>query len=199
MGTPTVTNILKSNAVLWYAPVGETLPDETSIDFNEAWGGNWARVGYTKEPLAMGIEDERAKFNVEEELTPVDERRTMFQPSFETVLAEVTGGYLSLMVGGTVATTAAGAGQKGYEELDFGEEAVITKYAWGFEGLYLDSSGNELPLRVFIINGTAKLNGNLEWSQRNDEYVGMPIRIEALANAGDSPVKFQRVTAPASS
>ena len=31
MGTPTVTNILKSNAVLWYAPYGESEPDETDV------------------------------------------------------------------------------------------------------------------------------------------------------------------------
>ena len=53
MATPVVANILKTGAVLWNVPTGETVPDETSVAVGAAWGGNWARVGYTKEPLAL--------------------------------------------------------------------------------------------------------------------------------------------------
>ena len=111
----------------------------------------------------------------------------------------MTATYISLLSEGTVSTTAAGASQRGFEELEFGNTATITKRAWGFEGLYTDADGDDFPVRVFIAKGTAKFNGNLEWSQKTDDYVGIPLRIEALGVVGAQPVKFQRVTEEATS
>lgn len=193
MGAPNVTNILKSNAVLWCAPAGETLPDETTIEYGDDWGGNWVRVGYTKEPLTLGVEDERTKFQMEEEISGLDERRIGFYVAIETVLGEITAEYMSWLTEGTASTTGAGAGQAAYEELDFGEEAVITKRVWGFEGLYIDEDAVSEPVRFFMIRGTAKLNGNLEWSQRSDEVTGIGLRVEALGSPGNSPIKYQKV------
>ena len=54
-----------------------------------------------------------------------------------------------------------------------------------------------------ILFQPAMLNGALEFSQKSDDYVGVPIQIKALADttqtAGEKLVLFQRVTAEATS
>lgn len=201
MATPNVFNILKSNAVLYYAPVGEAEPDETSVAAGAAWGGNWERVGATKEPLTCLYEDEHTEVNIEESLSAVHRFRTSESLTLETVLAELEADYLQLLLEGTVTDTAAGAGQVGFEELPAGGVALRTSYAWGFEGVYQDSGGNNHAARVFIYRATARLNGELMFSKREDDYLGVPIQVQALSHAtnlGDL-FKFQRVTAVATS
>lgn len=203
MGTPVVTNILKTGAWVYYAPTGESEPDETSVAYQAAWGGNWARIGYTKEPLTLTYESEEMDIEVEEVLAPVRRHRIKETAMFETMLSETTAAYLQLVGGGqgTVSTTAAGAGQKGYEEITIGNEPLLTEKAWGFEGLYVDTAGVEQPVRVFIYKGTARVNGGLEFSQKTDDYVGIPLQVNALADTSSSNrlFKFQRVTASATS
>jgi hypothetical protein len=188
---------MKSGAVMWYAPAGEAEPDETTIDFGDAWGGNWARVGFTKAALVFAYEDERAEIMVEEHLGPLDEWRISEHARFETTLAELEADYLALMTEGTVTNTAAGASQDGYEELPVGGTALLTKRAWGIEGLHVNAAGESQPMRLFIARGTAKLNGTLEFSKKTDDYTGMPILIQSLADNANSGrmFKFQRVTA----
>ncbi len=205
MGTPAVANIIKSGAVLYYAPVAEAKPDETTVVYGAAWGGNWTRVGYTKEALTLAYESEEAEIEVEEELASVKRTRIKESVTLETVLAELTAGYLQLAASeqDTVSTTAAAAAQKGYEEAGLGGVATLTERAWGFEGLFINASGDEEPIRIFVHKGTAMLNGALEFSQKSDDYVGVPIQIKALADttqtAGEKLVLFQRVTAEATS
>jgi hypothetical protein len=201
MGDPVKANIIKSKAVLWYAPEGESLPDETTIGAGVAWGGNWARLGYTNAPLTLLYEDERMAIEVQELLAELDEWRTKEAGSLETVLSELTADYLSLLTDGTPSTTAAGASQVGYEELDIGGEGRVEVYAVGIEGIRYDSSDNALPIRFFAPRATFKKNGNLEFSQRTDTYVNVPIMIKALGDPDNSGrlFKTQRVTAPATS
>ncbi len=204
MATPSAVNILTKGAVLWYAPVGEAIPDETSIEFGEAWGGNWARVGFTKAPLTCLYEDERFDITVEESPAPVKRVRTSENLTLETVLAELTPDYLDLAVGaGAVTTTAAGASQVAYQEYNVGGSFALEEKAWGFEGEYINSAGVSFPVRFFIYKGTAMVNGPLEFSNRDDVYPGIPIQIKALADtsqsSGSQLLKMQRVTAAATS
>lgn len=205
MGTPSVTNIDHSGAVLWYAPEGESNPDETSVAFGGDWGGNWARVGYTKAPLTLAYESEESDINVEEELAPVKRRRIAENLMVETVLAELTAAYLTLAGGNqdTVSTTGAGASQDGYEEVGLGGTSIIAEYKWGFEWLHVDGSGNSQPARMFIHSATAMINGQLEFSKKADDYPGIPIQLKALSDtsqsAGQKLCLFQRVTAEATS
>jgi hypothetical protein len=203
MATPTVANIILGGALVYYAPVAETVPDETTVTAGTAWGGNWARVGYTKAPVTFQYEDEHFKAEVEEELTAVKGRRISENATLETVLAEVTAAYLNLAMGGTVTSTAAGAGQAANESLPVGGTATLPFYAYGFEGTYVNSSGVSFPVRFFIHKGVAKLNGPLTFSNRNSEYPGISLSIEAYADttqsAGGKLFRFERVTAVATS
>lgn len=198
MGTPSVTNILKTGAIVWYAPYGEAIPDETTVAGAASWGGNWARIGYTAAPLIQNHEDERMLIEVEEELWALDEHRTKAGGMLTTELSEITADYYALLFGGTVSTTVAGASQKGFEQLDINPTSLITKYALGFEGLYQIADGSTQPIRVFAEKATFKINGDTEWSQKTDTYSKIPIAMRVLKGT-NYPLRFQRITAAATS
>lgn len=206
MAVETVGNLLKSKATMWIAPYGEALPDETDVDAGASWGGNWEKLGWTKAPLAFRYEYEQADFFVEQVLGALERRKTSESAMFETVLAEAIGSVLAFAVGqdgtsgGDVTETAAGASQKAFEQLELGNEVLLDKWACGFEGITYDTSGNEQPVRVFFTRCTLMLNGELAFSQRDDDYTGVPVQVQALADASNSYklLTWQRVTAPAS-
>ena len=201
MGSPTVANIIKSGAKLYRGPVGESIPDETSVGYGAAWGGNWETFGYTKEALTAAYESEEADINTEEELAPVKRVRIGENLTLETVLGELTAAYLQVAAANqdSVSKTVAGGAQKAYEETGLGGEVTLTEYQWGFEGLFITSGGDDEPIRLFVNKGTALLNGALEFSRKSDDYVGVPIQIKALTDptqsVGQKLCLFQRVTA----
>jgi hypothetical protein len=199
MSDPVAANIMKTGAILWYAPIGEALPDPTAIGAGVAWGGNWARVGFTKAPVKMKYDVKTTDIEAEEFLGPIDRYRIGESVTIETELAELIAEYMALMGGGEPSDTAAAEGQVGMEELDVGNQPRITKYQWGFEGIRFDELNNSLPVRVFFTRATAVFGGELEFSQKTDGYPGIPVSISALADldASGRMFKWQRVTAPA--
>lgn len=201
MTDPVRANIIKTHATMWYAPEGETLPDETSVAAGGDWGGNWEKLGYTSAPLTMTYEDTRMQIKVEEWLADaIDEYRTEESGMLETELAEVTAAYLALMTGNTPIETAAGVGQKAFEDMSIGGQARVEVYAFGFEGVRYDANDNALPIRFFAPRATFKVNGKMEWSQKTDSYTRVPVQIKALGDPDNSGrlFKMERVTAPAS-
>lgn len=194
-----VADILTGPVKVYYAPVGETIPARDTIAYGAAWGGNWVALGYTKEGLACNYETEESEATIQEALAPVKRWRNKETVTLETTLAELTATNLGLLIGQTKTSAAAGAGTVGYEELQAGGSFVIPEKAWGFEGLYIDASGNNLPVRFFLFKGTAKLNGALEFSK--EDYPGTPLQVQGLEDPtltrGQRTFKFQKVTAPA--
>ncbi len=196
-----VTDILITPARLWKAPVGETLPDESSVDYGDSWGGNWEDVGYTLQPLTMSYDRTLFELEVEQVTGIVKRRVTKEMATFESVLAEATPDNLQLAIGGTVTTTAAGAGQVAFEDLDAGGDVQLDELAWGFEGFYENAEGAKFPVRIFVYKATSILNGQLTFAKA--AAAGVPIQISAEADTGKAVgsqlIKFQRVTAVATS
>ncbi|MEZ4684199.1 MAG: hypothetical protein R2932_59310 [Caldilineaceae bacterium] len=196
-----VTDILISPAKIWKSPVGEALPDETSVAYGASWGGNWENVGYTLEPLSMSYDRELFELMVEQITGPVKRRVTGENLRMETVLAEATPDNLQLAIGGTVSSTSAGASQVAFEDLDAGGEVQLDELQWGFEGFYENASGVQFPVRIFLYKATAILNGQLTFAKA--AAAGVPIQISAMADTsksvGANLIKFQRVTAAATS
>ncbi len=194
-----VTDILVTPATIYYAPVGEALPDESSIDYGEAWGGNWVNLGFTLEPVALSYETETFELEVEQITLPVRRVRTKETVMIETALAEMTGANLALVVDGTVTTTAAGVGQVGFDEILAGGSVDLSEYAWGFEGFRVTSANVRLPVRMFLYRGNAVLNGQLTFAK--GAGVGIPIQIKALPDttqdAGEQILVIHNVTAVA--
>lgn len=198
MGAVSATEIMKSGAIVYYAALGESLPDETSIAAGADWAGNWTRIGYTGDPLVWTIEDERAVIKVEEELMDLDEHRIAFNSMLATTMAQITADHLALLLGGSVSTTAAGASQKGYDELDIDPTSLLTKYIIGFEGEHQIADGSTQPLRVFAEKATWKVNGDVEFTKKGDTYAKLPV-IAKILKGTNYALRFQRVTAAATS
>lgn len=196
-----VTDILITPASVWKSPVGETLPDETSVAYGASWGGNWENVGYTLEPLSMNFSRELFELMVEQVTGAVKRKVTDESVTFETVLAEATPDNIQLGIGGTVTATAAGASQVAFEDLDVGGAVTIDELQWGFEGFYENASGVQFPVRIFVYKATAILNGALTFAK--NAAAGVPLQISAMSDTsksvGANKIKIQRVTAAATS
>jgi hypothetical protein len=196
-----VTDILITPARIWKSPVAEALPDETSVVYGGTWGGNWVDVGYTLQPLTMSYDRTLFELEVEQVTGIVKRRVTKEMAMFETVLAEATPTNLQLAIGGTVTTTAAGASQVAFQDLDVGGDIQLDELQWGFEGFYENTAGAQFPVRIFVYKATTILNGQLTFAKA--AAAGVPIQISAEADTGKSVganlLKIQRVTAVATS
>jgi len=203
MANPVVANVTHSKGMVYTASYGEAEPAD-DVAYGTAWGGNWARVGYTMAPVTLAYEDERAEIGVQEALTKIKEFKTAESVVLETTLAELDASYLNLAAAsGAVTDTAAGADQVQKEAWVVGGESVVNEYAWGIEARYIDGSGTTWPIRIYVWKGVAKLNGALEFSKDADAAVGIGLQISALADTtkseGQQLLKFERVLAAASS
>ncbi|MEM7131171.1 MAG: hypothetical protein AAF702_32950 [Chloroflexota bacterium] len=196
-----VADILLGSASVWRAPVGEAEPDETSIAFGAAWGGNWVDMGYTTAPISLSRNVEEFELEVEQITNPVKRIITKEDVMVETTLAEQTAANMGLVLNGTSTTVAAGASQRGYEQVVSGGQSALSQYTMGFEGLYQDASNNKFPVRVVLYIVTVTLNGQLQFSKR--AAAGVPAQFKSLADtakaAGQQILKWQKVTAEATS
>lgn len=196
-----VADILLGSASMWVAPVGEAEPDETSIELGDAWGGNWEDMGYTTAPISLSRSIEEFELEVEQVTNPVKRIITKEDVMIETTLAEQTASNLSKVLNGTASTVAAGASQRGYEQVVSGGDSALNQYAVGFEGIYQDLNNAKFPVRVFLYIVTMSLNGQLQFSKR--AAAGVPVQFKALADTskavGQQILKWQKITAEATS
>ena len=195
------TNIIVGPATVWKAPVGEALPDETSVDYGDAWGGNWEKIGYTKTPVSFNYQTEVFEVEVEQVTGVIKQTRIKEVATIETVLAELIGSNMALVTDGTLTETAAGASQAAYDKVVAGGDPTISEYAWGFEGEFVNASGVSFPIRFFLYRGSAIMNGALTFAKA--DYPGIPIQIKGMNDTakakGAQIYEFHRVTAAATS
>lgn len=129
----TITNILVGRANFYVGPEDETGPADT-IAFDTDWAGNWDHPGYTESGLEFGVERKEKRHYVDEISIPAMitiEETTM---TVGITFAEATLENLAMAVGGgTITTTAPGAGQIGKKSLVLHEELDVV--AIGFEGM----------------------------------------------------------------
>jgi hypothetical protein len=173
-------HILVSGAWLWYAPEDEPLPDETSIDAGEDWGGNWEWAGFTTEPLTMNVEAETFEVDVQQLSAPIMQSITSETYTLSTTLAEQTAELIQLLDGGNIIVTPAGASQRGYTELKAGGRTVRTVHSVGFEVKRALADGTLVPLRLFFHRATFSRAGDTPYGK--GEVAGMPIEIQVLAD-----------------
>ena len=194
-----IADILLTGATVWYAPVDEDLPADSTA-YGADLGGNWVSVGFTTTPLTLSIDRELYEVMVEQLSTPVKRSVVKDSAVFETTLAEFTGDNLALAFnGGEVTPTAAGPAQVGKTELEWGGSTSLDAYAWCFEGKYQDSSNNNFPVRLFVYSGEAVLNGQLSFAKGKE--AGIPLQItcqpDTSRDAGKQILMIQKVTAAA--
>lgn len=196
-------DILIGPGKIYYAPTGETNPDETSIDYNADWGGNWTSLGdlLEGEGVRLTIEEEFTKVYTEQSTSPKNAVRYRREVMIKATLAEHSITNMGLVLDGTASATAAGASQKGYTDIPFGTNSDVDFYKWGIEGApRKDSAGTDQPNRYFFHKGYIRLDGDINSSKQDP--TGVPIEIVLLGDgsqaAGEELGTWQIVTAPTS-
>ena len=176
----TTENILIGYAKIWYAPVGEAFPDETGVAYGVAWGGNWAYLGDTTEPLTLAVDRTVFDVNIQQSNVPVKQSITQQTINLQTTLAEHTITALQLVFLGTPSSAASSTNQRAYSQLTFGGETAPALYAWGFEALYKTAANVSLPVRYLFYKGSLTLNGNIPFDK--GAVAGIPVQITVLAD-----------------
>jgi len=195
-----VEDIIVSWGVIYYAPVDEAIPDETTVAFGTAWGGNWTALGYFAEGSPLSWNHTKTKYTVRAQQTVLPLKRVITQEdlALETTLIEMTADTLELALEGTVTDTAAGGAQKAFSKLEGGGQFIPDTYAWGIEMMRVDSSGNQQPVRLFVWKGDAMINGALAFSKAAE--TGVPFHLDAIAHlskaAGKQLFQLDIVTGP---
>lgn len=183
-----VENILIGYAKIWYAPVGTSFPDETSVAYGASWGASWTYLGDTLEPLTLNVDRNVFDVEIQQSNVPVKQSITKQTIALKTTLAEHTITNLQLAFLGTASSTASGASQKPYSQLQFGGETNPSYYAFGFEALYQTSANSNQPVRYLFWKGSLTLDGNINFDK--GAAAGIPINITVLADTS-KPTGFQ--------
>ena len=194
-------DILIGPGCVYYAPVGEANPDETTVAYNTAWGGNWINLGdfLEGEGVALSMAEEFTKVYTERSTAPKNAVRTRREAMITLTMAEHSVVNMALLLDGTAATTAAGASQKGFSDIPFGTNSDVDFYKWGIEGLRKDTADGNQPVRYFFHKGYIRLSGDINFAKQNP--TGIPIEITILGDgsqsAGEEIGTLQIVTAAA--
>lgn len=195
-------DILIGPGKLYRAPLETANPDESTVDYGEAWGGSWTNMADLLEgsPIVLSIAEEFTKVYTEQSTAAKNAVRTRREVMIKGTLAEHSVANMAIMLQGTAeATAAAGGGQKGYSEIPFGTESEVDFYKWGIEAFRKDSNGNNQPVRWFLHKGYIRLAGDINYAKKNP--TGIPFEITILGDgtqsAGEELGILQIVTAQA--
>lgn len=189
------SDVLVSPAYMWYAPVGEALPAVDTLGAGVAWGGNWKSLGYTLEPVSVGLDTQTFELYVQQLIAPLRILRTQQELTFESVLAEMTGQNLGLVFDGTVVTTAASVSVVGKDVVTVkGDKADVSVYACGIEGIRVTDANARVPVRFFLPKASIILNGPLAFAK--DAGAGIPVSIKGLVDNAGNAMIIHNVTAP---
>lgn len=188
-------NIIAGPAYVWVAPVGEALPDPTTITAGMAWGGNWKQLGYTNGPVQYQMQTEQYDLYVEQLTPPVRSTRVQVAATITGELAEFIGENLALATDGTLTKHPASASSVGYDEVVVrADNADISLYAVGVEGIRLHSLGDKLPVRMFAARASVVLSGAIQFAKR--AATGIPITITAYADDVNQLTTWHNVMEP---
>jgi hypothetical protein len=140
------TDVLFGTGILMTAPnpspgVGATVPSDANLGVGSSWLGlGWSYVGATEAGVTQTYNPTTQNINIEEQPTPVGVAVNTADLQFTCNLSEETLGNINLAYGnsGSIAVTAAGAGQPGKSVLTLSTTfatltaALIAKNAFGF-------------------------------------------------------------------
>jgi hypothetical protein len=173
-------DVLLGPGRLYRAPVGEPNPDESTIGFGIAWGGNWVDVGDFPEgsPVSISLAEEIYKVYSEQLTVTLGVTRTRREALITGALLELTIENWVVALQGTSTTTAAsGGGQKAYTEVPFGAQADVTLYKWGVEALRVDASNVNQPIRWFFHKGIFRMTGEVAYAKTKESALAFEISI----------------------
>jgi hypothetical protein len=187
---------------IYKAPLATANPDESTIDYGEAWGGSWVDIGDFPEgsPATVSLTEEVYEAYSEQTATVQAIVRTRKKIVIKGAMFDHTVANMELVLDGTAENTAAaGGGQKGYTEIPFGSSTDVTLYKWGVEARILDDAGNEQPLRWFFHKGFFRSTGDIAYAKTKETMIAFEITVigDNSQTAGEDLGILQLVTAQA--
>lgn len=189
-------DVLVTPANVLYAPVGTALPDESTVEYNAdsgaytSWTG-WTLLGYTTAPATFTYGYETFDVEVQQSAAPIKSSKTNESLTLSFTLAQFDADILALVLDGTASPTAAGPGQKAFDEVKAGGDTELSEYMFALEAYRTDSAGTKQPVRVFLHRGVLAVNGDIAFDKAGVTQV--PCQVTALADS-TKPVGEQLVT-----
>ena len=180
-------DILIGPGKLYRAPLAAANPDESTVAFGAAWGGDWVDMADLLEgsPVALSIAEEFTKVYTERSTAPKNAVRTRREVMVKGTFAEHSVANMGILLQGTTTTTAAaGGGQKGYSEIDVGTGSEVDFYKWGIEAFRKDANDTSQPVRWFLHKGYIRLTGDINYAKQNP--TGIPFEITILGDGSQS-------------
>lgn len=195
-------DVLVGPGKLYRSPVATANPDESTVDFDEAWGGSWVDMGDFPEgsPITISIPEQTFKVYSERSTGVRAVSRTRREPMVKGALLDLSVANMAIVLDGTAETTAAaGGGQKGYSEIPIGNSADVTLYKWGIEAFRLDAANIKQPVRWFFHKGWIRITGDIAHAKTANTAVPFEITIidDDSQAAGEELGIMQIVTAAA--
>lgn len=189
-------NVVVGNAVLWTAPWvaapgTKALVADTVALFNvTTWETDgWVGAGATNEGFKVNVETSTTTVTIEEQSTPVDETIEGKTITIEAELAEDTLQTMSwAWGGGTIVTTAAGAGTPGTSKMNLTNEIKYVTAALemrNFKGL---------ARRIYVPKMSISGSGETSFRRSADKRL-YPVRLNSLCRPED--IQIVDITAPA--
>jgi hypothetical protein len=139
--SPVTTNVLTGVGLVFTAPVSTALPSDANLGVGSSWtGGGWSYIGATDAGVSVTWNPSTVDINIEEQPTPVDVLVTNATCQITFDFSEETLANVNTAWGGSgsIAVTAAGAGQPGKSVLTLSTVfpslacAVVGKNQLGF-------------------------------------------------------------------
>jgi hypothetical protein len=140
----TTGNVIFGTGILFTAAVGTSAPSDANLGVGSAWTGlGWAYVGALLDGVTVTFAPTTQDISIEEQPTPVGVAITTANLTFTCNMSEETLANVNLAWGnaGSIAVTAAGAGQPGKSVLTLSTNfqqvavALVGKNAFGFAGV----------------------------------------------------------------
>ena len=140
----TTTNVIYGTGILFTATVGTSVPSDANLGVGSAWTGlGWAYVGALLDGGTVTFAPTTQDISIEEQPTPVGVAITTANLTFTANMSEETLANVNLAWGnaGSIAVTAAGAGQPGKSVLTLSTNfqqvavALVGKNASGYAGV----------------------------------------------------------------
>jgi len=175
-----VQDVLIGPGRLYVAPVGEANPDETTVAYGAAWGGNWTDLGDFAEdsPIRIRIDEEIVAVYGQQSTGRKKQVRTRREPMVSGALQEHTVANWAYLLDATAdAAVPAGGAQKAYQELPFGVQSDISEYKFGVEGLRKDTAGINQPVRWFFHKGSIRLNADTAYDKTGPTDMAFEIAV----------------------
>lgn len=167
-------------ANLLYAPLGTSLPDETSVAVNAfaSWPSGWVHLGYTAEGPAFSYSYDVFAVEAQQATAPLRRKKTTENITISASLLQFDAAHLALVTGGSVTSTAAGAGQKQYDKAVGGGEVELPEYMFAIESTRPDADGDLQPFRFFLWKGNITANGDISFAKT--AATSIPVQISGL-------------------